>query len=365
MRAERHGAERVGRAAAIGTLLVLSIVVSGSSSAGVRGSVPATNGRIAFIQHDWDANTRTVYLIDPDGTDLQELSPWRSEFLQPRWSPDGSEIDPGGDACGVIGETYCAAAIVDPDTGAYRWLPADPIFWDCTTDLCGGGGFGCPVWSPDGALLACSGSSEADPSVAGIYTLSSSDGSDPTRILRFDPSRPWEDFPAPKDFSPDGQQLLYVQVAGERRSGLFLINLDGSDRRRITPTGMLWDHDQAATFSPDGEWILFTAFPDEEHKRTAYLVRPDGTELHEAFPECGGRWDDPDSIGCAGAAWSPDGTRVIYLRNHFTRRGVSVSNIVTSNLRSNPDGLDLQLVFHSQGNVLAEFPDWGTHPAVG
>lgn len=352
----RGGSRRFNRvltSCALSAAVVLSLAPKVPASAGVN-----TNGRIVFVEHDWKKNTRTVFLVDPDGTNLEELSPWQSEFLQPTWSPDGSEINIAGDACGVISQINCATAVVNPDIGDYRWLPADPIFFDCDQP-CFKGGFGCFIWSPDGALLGCVGSSEADPTQAGIYTIRSSDGGDPTRIHLFDPLRRWEAFPAAKDFSPDGQQLLYMQVATPRRSGLYLTNLDGTNRRRITPVGMLWDHDMEATFSPDGQWILFTAFPDEDHKRDIFLVHPDGSGLHEAYPECGGRWDDPKAFGCGMASWSPDGTRIIYVRNHTT-----TSNIVMAHRRANTNGIDLQVILRGEGNVLPEFPDWGTHPIV-
>ena len=340
----------------------LAFVATLVASVGLR--IPASagpnalpNGRIVFVQHNWRQNTRTVFLVDPDGTDLEALSSWRSEFLQPRWSPDGTEINISGDGCGVIEQSNCATAIADPDSGDYRWIPADPVFSACTD--CDWEGFFCSVWSPDGSLLACSGASGSDPTRSGIYTVRSSDGGDLTMILPFDPLQHWHDFPSPKDFSPDGQQILYVQAAGDQRSGLFVVNLDGTERQRITPLGMLWDHDMEATFSPTGEWILFTAFPDEDHRRDIFLVRPDGTGFHEAFTECGGRWTDPGSFGCGMASWSPDGTRIMYVRNHGT-----MSNIVTANRRANPSGIDLRVVLHGEGSILPEFPDWGSHPLV-
>jgi Tol biopolymer transport system component len=250
--------------------------------------------------------------------------------------------------------------IVDPDTGGSRIVPADPLF-QCVTPECevnDAAGLGCPIWSHDGSLLACTGLSETDPSAAGVYTVRSSDGGDLTNIFHFDASKHWTDFPVARDFSPNGQQLLYVQTAGVNRSGLFLVNLDGTDKRRVSPVGLLTNHDEEASFSPDGRWILFSAYPAENHRRTVYLVHPDGTGFHEVFPECGGRSTDPTSIGCGNATWSPDGSKVVYFRTEPNGNGAYASGIVSERL----DGTDLQVIARGMGYRALEFPDWGTHP---
>src|SRR5262245_40246124 len=75
--------------------LVISVVVSMSSSSDA-GS--ATNGRIVFQRLFWDrqGHTRRValYTVDPDGTDVQQLTdpPVGIATKRPDWSPDGGWI---------------------------------------------------------------------------------------------------------------------------------------------------------------------------------------------------------------------------------------------------------------------------------
>jgi Tol biopolymer transport system component len=347
---KRNGSMR--RIAAILTAAAAMVLGSVTNAPVSAAEASGPNGRIVFIIANFVRDRDTVYLIDPDGTNLEKLDPWRSEFFEPRWSPDGTEIDMYGDACGVIHERTCAVVIVNPDTGSYRWLPVDRTL---------AGSFGCPTWSPDGSLLACSGVKKKYPDAAGIYTLRSSDGGDLTRVLQFDPTKRWEDFPIPRDFTPDGTQLLYEQTAGLHRTGLFLINLDGTGKRRVTPEGLILNHDEEASFSPTGDWILFTAYPDGNHRRTVYLIRPDGTDLHEVFPDCGGRFSKPLTIGCGNASWSPDGSRIIYQRVAPHTRGGYTVRIMTAF----PDGTGQELVTsRSAYPLVPELPDWGTHPEV-
>jgi Tol biopolymer transport system component len=345
----------------LSTMLFIAVLTPSGALAAVGAP---TNGRIVFVKHNFRTGTSSVFLVDPDGTNLdgKTLALFTGEFYEPRWSPDGTEINMYGDGCSVTEdlEPTCAAVIADPDTGGYRWLPRDPLF-RCATAECeanDAAGFGCPIWSPDGSLLACLGTSETDPSAAGVYTVRSSDGGDLTNIFHFDTSKRWIDFPIPRDFSPDGQELLYEQTAGFHRSGLFLINLDGTDNRRVSPRGLLTNHDEEASFSPSGRWILFSAYPDESHRRTVYLVRPDGTRFHEAFPECGARFTKPLSVGCGNASWSPDGSKIVYFRTEPNGNGAYTSAIVSENV----DGTDLTIITRGMGYTAVELPDWGTHP---
>jgi Tol biopolymer transport system component len=344
--------------ATIVALVLLITLLGGAGMQAVTAAEdPAFNGRILFVQHDFRTNGTTVSLIDPDGTNLGTLPAWRGEFYEPRWSPDGSEINMYGDACGVVNQPDCAVVIVDPDTGGYRWLSAPHVFFACT-DPCFVGGFGCPIWSPDGSLLGCLGTSETDPGAAGMYTIRSSDGGGLTHVKPFDQSAGWEEFPTPRDFSPDGQRLLYEQTADVQRTGLFLVDLDGAHNHRVSPVGFLTNHDEEASFSPSGRWILFTANADENHRRAVYLIHPDGSGLHKAFRECGGRVDVPGTIGCGNASWSPDGSRIIYFRNAPNGDGTYTPDIISVNL----DGTDAQVVVHgSRGYKVPIFPDWGTH----
>jgi TolB protein len=253
--------------------------------------VSGPNGRIVFSRVVQDDDTVT-YTVNPDGTRMQRLFAGFSGF--PRWSPDGSQVAllaPCTD-----GEENCAVTIVDPDTGIFRefkW-PDPALETHC--------GFG---WSPDGKRLACESFGVTDPSRNGIYTIRSSDGGGLTRVT----SNPGGD-DIPGDYSPDGKRLVFSRADPSRPANanvaLFVVNLDGTGLRRITPWGLPFFED-AGRWSPDGKTILF------DDTKSVYVVHPDGTGLAK-IPLLTGtfsRLQNPD--------WSPDGTKIVL--SLFTKRG--------------------------------------------
>jgi Tol biopolymer transport system component len=77
--------------------------------------------------------------------------------------------------------------------------------------------------------------------------------------------------------SPDGKRLLYSDgtLKLKDRQGIWVVEVDGKNRRRILPTG---DGNASACWSPDGQWIAvaISGYKPEEHARLE-LVNLDGT----------------------------------------------------------------------------------------
>ncbi len=306
------------------TLLLGLVAVTGP----VQAKVPGPNGRIAFSRVIEDDNTVT-YTANPDGSHLQQLFPGFS--IGPRWSPDGSQVSVFA-AC-TDGEENCAATIVDPDTGAFRQFK----FPDPTLEtFCGGG------WSPDGTRILCEGSGVTDPSRNGIYTIRVSDGGGLQRIT----SNPGS-ADIPGDFSPDGTRVVFNRTDPSRpakaNAALFVVNVDGTGVRRITPWGLPFFED-GGRWSPDGETILFGG------SGSLYVVHPDGTGLAKIPLATGDfrRAGDPD--------WSPDGTRIVFGLFTRTKPGTEGEGIYTANA----NGSDVQRVTNSP--TRDALPDWGPHP---
>ncbi len=60
------------------------------------------------------------------------------------------------------------------------------------------------------------------------------------------------------DWSPKGEIVTYAGTSWHRE--LFLMNEDGSNIHQITPAG---GNSQGPSFSPDGNWVTFTAYFDQ------------------------------------------------------------------------------------------------------
>src|SRR6266545_176884 len=293
-----------------------------------QAKVPGPNGRIAFSRGDRDDNTVT-YTANPDGSHLQQLFAGFSGG--PRWSPDGSQVSILT-ACSD-GEENCAATIVDPDTGTFRQFKwPDPTL----ETPCGGG------WSPDGTRLTCESFGVTDPSRNGIYTIRASDGRGLSRIT----SNPGGD-DIPGDYSPDGKRLVFSRVDPSRPANanvaLFVVNLDGTGVRRITPWGLPFFED-GGRWSPDGSTILF------DDQRSLYVVHPDGSGMAKLplVTHSFSRLQNPD--------WSPDGTKIVVSLFAATAPGTGQAGIYTANA----DGSDLQQVTSSP--TFDRTGDWGPHP---
>jgi len=79
------------------------------------------------------------------------------------------------------------------------------------------------------------------------------------------------------DWSP---QNLIVTYSGEPwKREVFVMNSDGSNQHQISPAG---GNSQGPSFSPDGQWVAFTAYFDhlnEDHGCEIYILRVNGSDL--------------------------------------------------------------------------------------
>jgi Tol biopolymer transport system component len=224
--------------------------------------------------------------------------------------------------------------IINPDTGSYRVLssqgyPAVSTF--------------CSNWAPDARHFACDGENDSDPSVNGIYTIRASDGGGLTRLTN---ARGGDDIPI--DYSPDGKQIVFGRTGPfhtcDKRSALFVVNIDGSGLHRITPWGFC---DDDGSWSPDGSQIAFVL-----DRGSIFVVRPDGTGLARIPLATRSRSFAGD------VAWSPNGKKMVFLVTLPTGHRTYQEGIATANA----DGKDVKLVTMSP--TFDNQPDWGPHPLM-
>jgi TolB protein len=313
---------------------VLVVALAGVAAVSAAASPPGTNGQITFARFNPTLGDTQIYVVNPDGTGQRLVQAPTDTGECPRWSPDGTRIATCGDPSGG------SSRIINPDDGSYRVVPnPDPA------DLF----LPCAWWSRDGARLACEGFGLNDPLLNGIYSIRSSDGGGLVRIT----STPGGD-DIPGDSAPNGNRMVFLRATLD---ALFVVNSNGTGLKQITPAD--FGLSSLGDWSPQGNEIVFSRHVTPDVHSSIWVVHADGTGLHQINVQpasaCGGANADPNALGCNQTVWSPDGTKIAFVRSH--------SNDVDGEIYTvNADGTGLTQVTHAPGS---NSPDWGTHPPVG
>jgi Tol biopolymer transport system component len=272
------------------------------------------NGEIWFFSGGGDGPS-WVYEIQPDGTGERKLfSDGRDpgdppDVVKPEavgegydWSPDGSrvafahhtEFDPARD-----GSQYEIFAM-NPDGSELAQLTMDH------------GINSSPAWSPDGARIAYAGAREGE-FVAGCWGsyLCPSDihviGIDGSGQVQLTDS-PGDD--SGPDWSSDGTRIAFVSARDDpdhRIHHIYVMNADGTEVTRLTQEP-LWAH--GAAWSPDGTRIAFVAWNQSESPPRAtdvYVMNADGSGLVNLT-----NFGSDSNSFIQDLAWSPDGTRIAF-----------------------------------------------------
>jgi Tol biopolymer transport system component len=127
-------------------------------------------------------------------------------------------------------------------------------------------------------------------------------------------------------WSPDGARIAFVSNRDQRRIGdssglndVFVMNADGSDPRNVSAplAEEMGLNVMVIGWSPDGEVVFQTDGPSGGGvDMRVYLVRPDGTGLRPMF----------ETAGDHTPAWSPDGSRVAFIRDDGDTQRLHVMN---------------------------------------
>jgi serine/threonine protein kinase len=196
-------------------------------------------GQIAFAS-DRGGALPQIYLLNVDGTGLQQLSDEPAGACQPSWSPDGSWIvyvSP----CERNRETYEGSTLfmMGGDGSNVTPLPAPP------------GGDYSPAWSPDGRQIAFV--SLREDRIPQIFILNLTDNS----VIKISqtPARS-NTYPA---WSPDGKLIAYV---GEDNQ-LQVMNSDGTGADRLARS-VGSGRSTSPTWSPSGDLVIFSQRNDAD-----------------------------------------------------------------------------------------------------
>jgi dipeptidyl aminopeptidase/acylaminoacyl peptidase len=308
--------------------MILVTLAMGCGSESSKPSAPRTKpnlqGKILFLRED-NSGAITIFTAQADGTDVRRLSDFGAG---PRFSPDGTEVMMAGPA---PDSQRITAGIVRADGSHLRTIPVrDPSL-----------NLGVGAWAPNGKQMALEGWDDSNSDRNGIYLVGVPDGTNLTRLTRN------PDHDIPMDFSPDGSRIVFLRPepgTDPPAGSLYVVNVDGTSLKRITPPGMGVG---SARWSPDGNWIVLSGSTTES-EGPIRVVRPDGTGLRKVF-------EDPKGGTAAQPAWSPDGRKIVFAL-------IKASALTTAGLQPNKlcvigkDGTGFAVVLNTPDYKGA--PDW-------
>lgn len=231
-------------------------VTQGENASG--DPAPSADGKkiVYWLTH---GNTRSLYVMAPDGTnsvelaslEIENLHPFESDLHirnRPAWSPDGSRV-----VYALGGKLFASAGD-----------GSNPI-----TLLTQNANFA-PAFSTKGdhlAFIACR--TEHDTNL----WISDANAGNPTQLTIF--TRASAGSPC---FSADDAWIYFTKF-DDKTSDLWMVSVDGKELKPLTDDGL----SAAPTLSPDGQFLLYAHRDKNKDRWTLWQMKVDGTEPREVL----------------------------------------------------------------------------------
>jgi TolB protein len=281
------------------------------------------NGRIAFIKGP------DIYTIAPDGSYVRQLTRLGpDQFAElPSWEPDDDQIVYTVRLPDLPRQLW----VMNANGGNQHRLLDDPAYGNTAG-----------TFSPDGRIVIFS---RCDMRGAcGIYQVGI-DGTGLTAIMGLQPGIT-DSSPV---YSPSGLTIGFEQRSADGASGVFLMDRNGENIRRLTPAGLSARH---PAWSPDGSRIAFSCQCDASRTSAIWVVDRDGGGLTRLTYVHASNALAADYLF---PSWSPDGNFLAVEQ----RAPGSDPRVVVVNLMS--AGLKNQRINQL---LLGEQPSWSQAPSV-
>ncbi|MEI7846837.1 MAG: hypothetical protein WCK35_13635 [Chloroflexota bacterium] len=263
-------------------------------------------GKIAFVCQIFKTQAQDqICIINADGSGWRRLTENdKVRSFYPSITPDGNSVVFSSNSAGnfklfeislvglvsPLGDTVGYAPEVSPDNKLVVFTNSDgqkEMIW--VMDRVGSNlrllysDAWDPTWSPDGTRVLFATHIDDQPQLASIKL----DGTDFKAITNIPELR------GRSDWSADGMHIVTYAGKSWARE-LYMLNADGSNLHQITPPG---GNSQGPSFSPDGQWVAFTAYYDSIGKNNGceiYIMKITGDNLkrltNNAYCDWQPRW---------------------------------------------------------------------------
>jgi TolB protein len=218
------------------------------------GSIAPDGSGILFPSNR-DEEATEIYLMEPDGDNVERLTDSGESEIWPQLSADGERIVYTYYEIGADAEIY----VMDADGDNVEQL-TDNNFDDRF-----------PGWSPDGEQIVFSSSRTGN---FEIYIMDA-DGDNIEQLT----SRGRE-ANVPR-FSPDGERILFHAGSFEAGFQIFVMDADGENLEQLTDFDDLTA--EYAAWSPDGEHIAFNVHPIDRYLPEVWVMNADGSNQQQVL----------------------------------------------------------------------------------
>lgn len=220
-----------------------------------------TTGLLAFTS-DKDGNSE-IYVMNPDGTGLTNLTNDPAHDATPFWSPDGRKI-----------------AFTSDRDGTNQIYSMDADGSNITRITHGDGSYGLDVngfspWSPDGTRLIVYKAAGEDGSRIYALDVTEKNTTELTNVAGRYLRTSW---------SPDGTHIAFTVDTGRIPQDLFIVGSDGSGLVRVTENLRLGEYFMFKYgWSQDGSALFFAthhnqqSYSDAAYTSTVYQANVDGS----------------------------------------------------------------------------------------
>ena len=255
-------------------LYIFSVLLSFSAFA----QAPTT-AKIAFVSGGRNPSgvfESSIYMMNPDGSDLVNLISSRQGINQIAWEPTGERILFGFDH----GDDHDIYIMNADGTDARRMFIEQRYRRE-------------PAWSPDGKRIAYTAWAQG---IGWSIHIASTDGQLGTPIVEVGRGG------GQPAWSPDGAEITFVAASPGNRA-VHILNLETHVQRKLLPEKKKqWTIYPA--WSPDGEKIAFTRSPWPLGPQI-FVANRDGTGLEQIT--------ELEGIGqILSITWAPSGDEIIY-----------------------------------------------------